>query len=206
MMHLSNLRGGVADHIREVQDAIKAAAEKIPQAQGDIDYFPNVEGEEREEAHHGRRLAEETPYGIDMVNAEYVQNKARVMTEPIKMCVADTGYDLGHVDLPKAEDGVQGWADPNGSYGAWDVDGHGHGTHCAGTIGAIGGNNNGVIGVLDDPSDFQFVIGKALSDSGSGSSANVLNAVQACQCHWVVVVTLPPLMPRMRTDMIKMVS
>ena len=87
--------------------------------------------------------------------------------EPITICVVDTGYDLGHVDLPT---NVTGW-DPQSAFnqGRWDVDGHGHGTHCAGTIGAIGNNVEGVIGVWDDPNDFRFHIAKGLSDGGSGS-------------------------------------
>ena len=56
----------------------------------------------------------------------------------------------------------------------------GHGTHCAGTIGAIGNNEIGVTSVNPDPTKFQFFIGKGLSNSGSGSNANVVKAVEAC--------------------------
>ena len=50
------------------------------------------------------------------------------------------------------------------------------GTHCAGTIGAIGGNGEGVDSVNPDPdpSKFGFFIGKGLTDSGSGSNSGVL--------------------------------
>ena len=71
-------------------------------------------------------------------------NKQIDMASSIKICVVDTGYDLGHVDLPF--DNVTGW-EPNipelyPDFGVWDVDLHskGHGTHSAGIIGAIGGN------------------------------------------------------------------
>eukprot|EP00984_Skeletonema_dohrnii_P014121 scaffold5902_cov101-Skeletonema_dohrnii-CCMP3373.AAC.3 len=171
MMHIMSteyeqkIRGGgvVAEHIREIQDAISTTADELP--------------EEDAEAHHGRRLAEETPYGIDMVNASYVWPKTPVMTEPIKICVVDTGYDLGHEDLPKESDGIAGF----NNYGqSWSDDGNGHGTHCAGTIGAIGGNGIGVTSVNPDPSKFTFYIGKGLSNSGSGSISGVRNAVEAC--------------------------
>ena len=56
----------------------------------------------------------------------------------------------------------------------------GHGTHCAGTIGAIGNNEIGVTSVNPDPTKFQFFIGKGLSNSGSGTNANVVKAVEAC--------------------------
>ena len=167
MMHIMSMEydqklrggGGVAEHIREIQDAIGAATDELP--------------EEDAEAHHGRRLAEETPYGINMVNASHVWPETPLAN--IKICVVDTGYDLGHVDLPT--DGVQGYD----QYGQlWSNDGNSHGTHCAGTIGAIGGNDIGVTSVNPDPSKFTFYIGKGLSDAGSGSNAGVMAAVQAC--------------------------
>merc|ERR1712190_577151 len=57
-----------------------------------------------------------------------------------------------------------------------------HGTHCAGSIGAVGDNSKGVVGVISGSmSDkFSFFIGKGLSDSGSGSTSGVMAAVQAC--------------------------
>ena len=39
----------------------------------------------------------------------------------------------------------------------------------AGTIGALGNNGQGVVGVFDDATEFRFHIAKGLSDSGSGS-------------------------------------
>ncbi|KAK1746751.1 subtilase family serine peptidase [Skeletonema marinoi] len=167
MMHIMSMEydqklrggGGVAEHIREIQDAISATADELP--------------EEDVEAQHGRRLAEETPYGINMVNASHVWPETPLAN--IKICVVDTGYDLGHVDLPT--DGVQGYNQYNQ---LWSNDGNSHGTHCAGTIGAIGGNDIGVTSVNPDPSKFTFYIGKGLSDSGSGSNAGVMAAVQAC--------------------------
>ena len=59
----------------------------------------------------------------------------------IKICIIDTGYDYGHEDLPT--DGVT-WTET--IYGSALKDGDGHGTHCAGVIGAIGFNKRGVLG------------------------------------------------------------
>ena len=55
----------------------------------------------------------------------------------VKICVFDTGYDFGHPDLPSVN--ATGY---NTEMGIWNVDEHLHGTHCAGTIGAIGNNGN----------------------------------------------------------------
>merc|ERR1712176_549226 len=107
----------------------------------------------------------------------------------IKVCVADTGYDLGHVDLPSGGD-VTGT--DSASNGSWDNDGHGHGTHCSGTVAGIGDNNEGVVGVIPDNvgGNFQLVIGEALSNSGSGSLAGVLAAVQSCVDDGAKVISL----------------
>merc|ERR1740123_539666 len=110
-------------------------------------------------------------------------------TGSIKVCVADTGYDFGHVDLPKGDDVTGSDSTSNGS---WNSDGHGHGTHCSGTVAGIGENNEGVVGVIPDNIDgkFQLVIGKALSDSGSGSLSGVLDAVQKCVDDGADVISL----------------
>ena len=83
-----------------------------------------------------------------------------------QICVLDSGYDLGHEDLPNASHGVDGYSPYQKHYAdqLWDVDGNGHGTHVAGTIGAIGGNGIGVTSVNPDPNKFTFFIGKAFTN------------------------------------------
>ena len=98
-----------------------------------MEYAPEHDSDEHE---YGRRLAEETPYGIHMVNVTHLWSKNP--KQHVKICVVDTGYDLGHPDLPNAR--TTGWDTGSSSKGTWDVDGPSHGTHCAGTIGAIGNN------------------------------------------------------------------
>ncbi|EJK44369.1 hypothetical protein THAOC_37094, partial [Thalassiosira oceanica] len=86
-----------------------------------------------------RMLQESKPWGIDMFWAGGSQE----VTPPkkLKIVIIDTGYDLGHEDLPKSFDGVTGFI-PDGQgtdYGVWDADenihprARGHGTHVAGT-------------------------------------------------------------------------
>jgi len=155
----------------------------------EVDETLHVLGE-RDPVGNLRKLAEEVPYGISMVLQDVAFfNGLGTPAGSIKVCVADTGYGLGHIDLPNGND-VTGT--DSSSNGAWNYDGHGHGTHCSGTISAKSGNNEGVVGVIPNNAGgkFQLVIGKALSDSGSGSNSAVLEAVQSCVDKGAKVISL----------------
>jgi hypothetical protein len=81
--------------------------------------------------------------------------------------VLDTGVDLDHPDLNvdttnSKNCNSRGKDSPN--------DGHGHGTHVAGTIGAIAGNG-GVVGVAAGAT---VVAVRVLDNSGSGTTAEVI--------------------------------
>lgn len=88
-----------------------------------------------------------TPYGITQVHALDVDDS---QVSNRKVCVIDSGYDLGHPDLQTMN--INGTdLHPNPGYigsTAWSEDQSGHGTHVAGTIAAIGNNNFGVQGVV----------------------------------------------------------
>merc|ERR1711923_326635 len=124
------------------------------------------------------------PYGNEMVLEDVDWWKSKFASSPptgsAKVCVVDTGYGNGHEDLPTLDQNSDGY-NPQSS-GEWYIDGHSHGTHCAGSIGAVGDNSKGVVGVIPGSiSDkFSFFIGKGLTDSGSGSTSSVMAAVQAC--------------------------
>jgi serine protease len=134
-----------------------------------------------------RRLNEETPYGIPMVQADQPFPQLPP-SDYLKVCVVDTGYDNTHEDLPLLADnaGFDQYGDE------WDVDGNGHGTHCAGTIGAIGLNSKGVTSVLNaNTNSFtNFYIGKGLSDSGSGNRASAIAAMQECANAGAKVISM----------------
>ncbi|KZN60212.1 peptidase S8 [Pseudoalteromonas luteoviolacea CPMOR-1] len=116
--------------------------------------------------------AQSTPYGINMVQGNLL---SQTNTSARKVCVIDTGYNLGHPDLPYGN--VTGIAN-NNAVGRWNNDGNGHGTHVAGTI-AAENNNQGVIGVYPGV-DLHIV--KIFDDNGQWTYAsNLINAIQQCK-------------------------
>jgi len=121
-------------------------------------------------------MREITPRGI-------IESRANLLwdiknEEAIKVCVVDTGYYSGHEDLPSPKY-VSG-TNTDRSLGTWDEDGNGHGTHCAGTIGAVSFNNIGVSSVMGREGSFKFHIGKGLNSEGSGRTSSIMAAVRGC--------------------------
>ena len=96
--------------------------------------------------------------------------------EGIVVAVIDTGVDYNHEDIIGNM-----WDDGSGHYG-YDfvnddgdpMDGHGHGTHCSGTIAAVGNNNKGIIGISHKT---KIMALKGLSDSGGGNTEHLANCV-----------------------------
>lgn len=113
-------------------------------------------------------------------------------SKDIKIAVIDTGVDYTHPDLAAQMDvntaelkGKAGVDDDNNGYVddiyGYDFankdgdpqDGHGHGTHCAGVIGASH-NSAGVAGVM---AEVKIVGIKFLSDAGSGETIDAIAAI-----------------------------
>jgi len=126
------------------------------------------------------------PPGIETVQANALWDIDFV--EKIGVCVVDTGYFSGHPDLPSGDN--VGGTTVVPSYGEWSTDDHGHGTHCAGTIGAITNNGIGVDSCMGDGDNFFFHIGKGLYDNGSGSSSSVMAAIRGCKNAGAKVISL----------------
>nr|WP_057832040.1 S8 family serine peptidase [Colwellia sp. TT2012] len=133
-------------------------------------------------------LAEETPYGITMVqadNAVFINNTNTNMT----VCIMDTGYDLGHGDLPRSGvTGSDGYA--NYDSGNWYDDGHGHGTHVSGTIAALGNNYIGVVGVNPN-GNLKIHMVKVFDSSGSWAyGSDLIVAIDQCMAAGANVISM----------------
>ena len=132
-----------------------------------------------------RKMVEDTSlYGLTQVQATQLSQGSTVM----KVCVIDTGYAMGHEDLPTSS--TTSGFNPYNDGSKWDVDKDGHGTHCAGTIGAIGNNNKGVTSVNPDPTKFNFLIGKGLADNGYGSTSAIIEATTWCKNQGANIVSM----------------
>lgn len=88
--------------------------------------------------------SESIPWGIEEVlqDLSFWDSVTPPSDGSIKVCVAGSGYDLEHDDLPIDPD-VDGTNNTRIDED-WSVDIDGHGTHSAGTIAAIGNNLKGV--------------------------------------------------------------
>jgi serine protease len=91
--------------------------------------------------------------------------------EGVIVAVIDTGVDAQHPDLAaNVLSGYDAVADLAGE----STDVHGHGTHVAGTIASVTGNNMGVTAVAPD---VRILPVKALSDDGSGNVSDTAEGV-----------------------------
>ncbi len=111
---------------------------------------------------------ETVPCGVNVVNGGANYNGNNVAW------IIDTGIDLDHEDLNV--DASRGFiaSDMKGRDGKSADDGNGHGTHCAGTVAAIGSNGKGVVGVAAGATVIPV---KVLGSNGSGSFSGVIQGV-----------------------------
>lgn len=144
---------------------------------------PNIEYIERDVARYP--MAQTTPWGIPKTQADLVTYDAN---GGLTVCIIDSGYSLGHEDLPSASSYVTGSNDPNGA-GDWHADGSGHGTHVAGTIAALN-NTKGVVGVVPG-GNIQLHIVRVFGDSGNWAySSSLIAALDECKSAGANVVNM----------------
>jgi len=108
------------------------------------------------------------------------------------IAVIDTGVDYNHPDLKAnmwvnkgeipgngIDDDGNGVVDDVHGFNAFansgnPMDGHSHGTHCAGTIAGVGNNGQGVTGVMQEA---QIMAVKIFADSGSTNAAAIIRGI-----------------------------
>lgn len=137
---------------------------------------------------------------IKIANAWYISQ----CDQGIRVAIIDTGADIHHPDLAEniwvnpGESGLDTFGNDKATNGidddgngyvddvhGWDfvknspvvVDNHGHGTHIAGIVGAVGGNNVGISGVCPKVS---LMILKYYDPTARGND-NLKNTVRAIQ-------------------------
>uniref|UniRef100_A0A061RE24 Peptidase s8 n=1 Tax=Tetraselmis sp. GSL018 TaxID=582737 RepID=A0A061RE24_9CHLO len=116
----------------------------------------------------------------------------------IKVCVVDSGVDYTHPDLAAniwtnpgevpgngIDDDGNGFVDDVHGYNFVDDNGdpmdstnHGHGTHVAGIIGAVGGNKIGLTGVAQEVS---IIACKFLEEDGGGFISDAIQCMDYCE-------------------------
>ena len=108
-----------------------------------------------------------------------------------RVAVLDTGIDLAHPDLAPNIAASSSFVP-----GEAVQDGHGHGTHCAGTVAGSAAPAGGVrYGVAPDA---QLHIGKVLSDRGSGRDGWILAGIEWAirnDCHVISMSLGSPTSP-----------
>lgn len=129
-------------------------------------------------------LGQRVPYGIAMVQADRL---AGTLGTERTVCVIDSGYDLGHEDLP-GEALVTGDNDPG--TGNWYEDADGHGTHVAGTIAALNSSGTGVVGVVPGGVARLHIV-KVFGEHGDWTySSTLAAAARKCQAAGAHVVNM----------------
>ncbi|KAF5425403.1 MAG: subtilisin/minor extracellular protease Epr, partial [Candidatus Methanocomedens sp.] len=112
-------------------------------------------------------------WGIKQIGADKVHNNG-IKGETINVAILDTGADLDHSDL---ESNIAYSYDFSGDNDPDASDRDGHGTHVAGTIGALL-NGNGIVGVAPD---VNLYILKVFTDGGSGAYSDIEEALEWCR-------------------------
>ncbi len=118
------------------------------------------------------------------------------------VAVVDTGIDYTHPDLAEhmwkntysTLSGTYGYDFGDGDSDPMDNDEDGHGTHCAGVIGAVNNNNTGITGVAND---VRLMALKVFDKNGSCTTSSVTGAfnyiyqaqqlgvnITAVNCSW----------------------
>lgn len=129
--------------------------------------------------HFRKALAQSTPYGISLVNADIAWAKHGTGTGA-KVAVLDTGVDTTHPDLPPtllAASHIPGLPVED-----WNA----HGTHCSGTVLGLD-NDIGVVGVAPSAT---LMIGKVLNNGGYGLDSWIAQGISWATANGADVISM----------------
>jgi subtilisin len=159
-----------ADLLYTYDDALNGYAAAIPGGKlDDVRQDPRVSFVSADRRVHA--TADQLPTGVNRIEGDAANtpdpDNNRIVN--VGVAILDTGIDLDHPDLNVAQ-GV------NCSSGSSYDDGHGHGTHVAGTVGAED-DGAGVVGMAPGATLYPV---RVLNDRGSGSWSAII-----CGINWV---------------------
>ncbi|MBO8162356.1 MAG: S8 family peptidase [Brevibacillus sp.] len=115
-----------------------------------------------------------TPWGIEAI----YQDPGITSTSGgagIRVAVLDTGVYTSHPDLSANVEQCYNFTSWSSPVISGCADGHGHGTHVAGSVLANGGGGSGIYGVAPEAKLWAY---KVLSDSGSGYADDIAYAIR----------------------------
>jgi subtilisin family serine protease len=126
------------------------------------------------------------PWGVDRIDADRAWRYST--GDGVKVGIIDTGVDRDHPDLVANIKGGFNTIAPTPQYpDPRDFeDDHGHGTHCAGIIGAEH-NTIGVVGVAPDA--WLYCV-KAFNSGGSGYTSDCVEAIEWCIKNKMQVISM----------------
>jgi major intracellular serine protease len=112
---------------------------------------------------------QEIPYGVKLHQAPEIWEQENERGKGVVVCILDTGIDTQHPDLKGNIIGGRNFTN-EGRADNFE-DGNGHGTHCAGIVGA----NGKIKGVAPECS---LLIGKVLDRNGSGGYYSIIEGIK----------------------------
>lgn len=158
-------------HIRSVEHNVN---EPIFEAVPFVDYADDTDSDDGGIVKRQRRIEEMIPEAVTMIQAHQLDLGSDAPT----ICICDSGYALGHPDLPQPPQ-VQGtnMVLNNGRVLKWDEDHTGHGTESASIIAAVEGNDQGLRGASPG---VRLHITRGLDDDKRSTVSQMFRAIQQC--------------------------
>jgi subtilisin len=156
--------------------ALKGFSAKVPEGRlNALERDPRVDYVEQDGYCYAD--AQSLPAGINRIDADlntYAKINGLDERVDVDVAIIDTGIDSTHTDL-----NYYTGANFTTDVGGGGVDGHGHGTHVSGTVGALD-NGNGVVGAA--PGVRLWAV-KVLSSNGSGQWSWVIAGLNYCTAN-----------------------